>query len=71
MTSGKSKELFQCNLPRVSVTRIIFFKTVYILCSVQSVKKETPTHVFSCGFCEIFKKSFFQATVSQNMKAYI
>ena len=27
------------------------------------MKKETPTHVFSCEFCEIFKNTFFSGTL--------
>ena len=34
-------------------------------------KKETQTQVLFCELCEIFKNIFLQATVSQNMKAYI
>ena len=34
-------------------------------------KKETQTKVLFCELCEIFKNIFLQATVSQNMKAYI
>ena len=26
------------------------------------LKKETPTYVFSCEFCEIFKSTFFYRT---------
>ena len=26
------------------------------------IKKETPTQVFSCEFCEIFKNNFFHRT---------
>ena len=32
------------------------------------MKKETPTQVL---FCELLKTTFLQATVSQNIKAYI
>ena len=29
------------------------------------IKKETPTHVFSCIFCEIFKNTYFYRTPSE------
>ena len=32
---------------------------------LQLYSKETPTQVFSCGFCEIFKKTFLQKTFGQ------
>ena len=37
----------------------------------QLIKKETPTQVFFCKLYVFFRTPFLQATVSQNMKAYI
>ena len=33
----------------------MFYKKV----SINFIKKETPTQVYSCEFCEIFKKNYF------------
>ena len=48
---------------------LFFNKVAGLACKF--IKKQTPTQVLFCGLCEIFKNNFFQATVSQNMKAYV
>ena len=48
----------------------IFFNKVTGWRPETSLKKEIPTHVFSCKFCEIFKSTFltehFRVTVFES-----
>ena len=51
--------------------RSLFFNKVADLKPATLLKKETPTQVFSCEFCEIFKNTFptehFQAAASDKI----
>ena len=43
-------------------SRSPFFNKVANLRPATVLKRETPTHGFSCRFCEIFKKTFLHKT---------
>ena len=47
----------------------LFFSKAAGLRPATLLEKQAPTQVFSCELCQIFKKVFWKATVSQNMKA--
>ena len=45
----------------------MFFK-IGVLKNLQFYQKETPTQVFSCEICDIFKETFFHGTSSAFLK---
>ena len=50
---------------------MLFFNKVAGLRPANLLKKRLPHKCFSVNFVKFLRTTFFQATVSQNMKAYI
>ena len=46
------------------MTPVFPFNNVADMTACNFIKTETPTQVFSCEYCEIFKNSFFYRTPS-------
>ena len=69
----RSKKFVQ-NSQIITCVRVSFFNEVACLRSATLLKTETPTQLFSCEFCKIFKNVFFREhlqAAAANISRYI